>query len=150
MNEETLTTGWQVESEIRARLISAANSVRICSVEEAIEMCFLSTMEFVIACAIVNSIELPVIKWEVTDNPDFHEHWAIAVSMEEVIDITRTKVDGSTNVLNRLDSYPRNYRKMKFYPSSILLRTSLFARPHLDAIGAVSAMKIRWECFVLI
>ena len=147
MKARVLNNQWMIDAETRTRLVQAADRVAIRPAEEAAGKCFLSTMEFIFTYAVANSIELQVAKWKVFDDLDFCEHWAIVISKEEVIDLTRAQVDGNTNVLHRIDSYPYNYCQMKLYPASIVMRECQFAGGSLNAMSAMVSIKTRWAMF---
>jgi hypothetical protein len=143
----TIHCALEIDVETRKRLICAAECVAIQSAEDAAGMCFLTTMEFVFASMIASSIELQLVRWEVVDDPDFCEHWAIALSGDEVIDLTRAQVDGNLKVLHRINSYPCGYQQMKRYPVRTILHDFLSAGGHLNDMSARSAIGIRWAMF---
>ena len=113
-------------------LIEQANRVAIRSAEEAKGTCFLTSAKFAIAFS--EFIDLRLVRWEVTDDADYCEHWCIGISDTEVLDLTRVQVDGTTAVLHHIDNYPPNYTRMRRYPSS-----AIFSKGDFSAQGVIGA-----------
>ena len=56
------------------------------------------------------------VRWHVLDDPEFMEHWALALDDGRVIDPTAAQVDGDPRALRRMDEYPVNYVSPRHYP----------------------------------
>ena len=138
----------ELDDDTRRRLVDAANSVAIRSAGEAGGKCFVSTMEFALACSLAKAPDLQLVRWTVKGDPDFCEHWSLAISDKEVIDLTRVQVDGNTAVLHHIDSYPHNYRQMTRYPASAVLTAHPFTWHGTDECARKrAALAVRWAMF---
>ncbi len=56
------------------------------------------------------------VRWHVVNDPEFMEHWALALDDGRVIDPTAAQVDGDPRALRRMDEYPANYLSPRHYP----------------------------------
>lgn len=56
------------------------------------------------------------VRWHVRNDPEFLEHWALALDDGRVIDPTAAQVDGDPRALRRMDEYPANYVSPRRYP----------------------------------
>ncbi|MGZ5817940.1 MAG: hypothetical protein ACXWJD_04255 [Burkholderiaceae bacterium] len=103
----------------------------------------MSSLEF--ATAIAESTDVKLVHWKVEKDPCFCEHWAISISEEEVIDLTRVQVDGSTEVLHLSANYPTNYKNKKEYPLSVAWATSqkFLGPPQIESLRPTT-LKIRY------
>ncbi len=61
------------------------------------------------------------VRWDVRGDPEFLEHWALALEDGQVIDMTAAQVDGDPRALRRMDDYPANYVRARRYPVASLL-----------------------------
>jgi hypothetical protein len=130
-------------SIMRGLLVEAANHIAIRNMEDAMGKCFLSSVEFAIAFS--KYAELRLIRWEVKDDVHYCEHWAVGISDSEVIDLTRVQVDGNTEVLHQISSYPANYTQMKQYPVSVVLQPGRASKDQPDTMRPKWApIKMRW------
>ena len=59
---------------------------------------------------------LAFVRWSVRDDPDFIEHWALALDEARVLDPTAAQVDGNPGPLRRMDDYPPNFMHPRRYP----------------------------------
>lgn len=66
---------------------------------------------------------LSLLRWRVTKDPDFHEHWALRFSADDVLDPTRVQVDGKRAVVKAIASYPATYFLGGEYPLNVFLKS---------------------------
>ena len=109
---------------------------------EAHGRCFAATLELA-ALAERKNIHLELVRWQVQDDHDFCDHWAVVYGRNTVIDLTRVQVDGDAGLVHSISSYPVNYRHPRFYPSEILL-------PQFRHLGELQLARLplwfMWEC----
>lgn len=96
------------------RLLSYAGSLQALNPEEAQGRCLGASLELA-AFAYKLGFAPRLVMWRVLNDPSYHDHWAVAVQPGRVIDPTHVQVDGSSDVLQALQSYPVNYAAPRFY-----------------------------------
>jgi hypothetical protein len=87
---------------------------------EAHGRCFAATLELA-ALAERKNITVELVRWQVQEDHDFCDHWAVVYGRNTVIDLTRVQVDGNAGLVHSIASYPANYCRPRFYPSEVLL-----------------------------
>ena len=96
------------------RLLAYAEDLRIDNRVDAQGRCLAASLELA-AFAYSLGFESRLVMWRVVDDPQYHDHWAVAVQPELVLDSTHVQVDGTTDVLQILRSYPSNYMPPRMY-----------------------------------
>lgn len=128
-------------------LIRKARRLRITKLADARGRCFALSLE-VAALASRLGLDLQLIVWRVVGDPDFVEHWAVALDGSRVIDPTRVQVDGLTDLVCPIRSYPKNYVRPRVYPSALLLRGCDVSRSDTDGrFFAEFLWAARWRLF---
>ena len=117
---------------MRSLLIQQANRVAVRNAEKAKGKCFLTSAKFAVAFS--EFVDLRLIRWEVTEDADYCEHWCIGISDTEVLDLTRVQVDGTTDVLQHINDYPTNYKQVRQYPLS-----AIFSKRHFSGESLIGA-----------
>ena len=103
------------------KLLRLAASKAIHSPGKAYGQCLMTTLE--LACAARDIEGLSLLRWQVTKDPDFHEHWALRFSVDDALDPTRIQVDGKRAVVKAIASYPANYFLGGEYPLNVFLKS---------------------------
>ncbi|MEO5689938.1 MAG: hypothetical protein ABIR54_21485 [Burkholderiaceae bacterium] len=65
--------------------------------------------------------QLEFLRWEVTNDPSFREHWALGWRGREVLDMSAAQIDADPRPLRVISSYPANYVRMRGYPLAPIL-----------------------------
>jgi hypothetical protein len=65
-------------------------------------------------------VDPQLVKWRVKDDPAYVDHWAVLLDADNVVDLTRVQVDGSTKLVCRIGDYPANYVNRRIYPAALL------------------------------
>jgi len=84
--------------------------------------------------------QVSLLRWRLSDDPDFVEHWALKVTEDRVLDLTAVQVDGNPTPWRLLDSYPPHYGKPRQYPIPLVLP---HARP--GAEGGRVERRVIWR-----
>ena len=103
------------------KLLRLAASTAIRSPDLAYGQCLMTTLE--LACLARDVEGLSLLRWRVTKDPDFHEHWALRFSADDVLDPTRVQVDGKRAVVKAIASYPATYFLGGEYPLNVFLKS---------------------------
>jgi len=61
------------------------------------------------------------VRWQVRNDLEYQEHWAVATEGGRVLDLTAAQVDGDPRPSRRMDEYPANYARPRLYPASVVL-----------------------------
>jgi len=117
-----------VKQEVAMTLLSArqqallqlARKFHLSEYRDAVGRCFAAALGLAQA-AHEQGIAVHLVRWQVTDDRDFCDHWVVACGDGMVIDLTRVQVDGKTGLLHPISSYPENYCDMRRYCASLLL-----------------------------
>lgn len=88
---------------------------------DAAGRCLVASLEFVRLVRQRFGVELDLVRWDVVDDPEFVDHWAVSLGASRVIDLTRVQVDGDRRIQSDIDDYPPNLRAPTVYPSAPLL-----------------------------
>lgn len=96
------------------RLLSYAYTIHAASLADAQGRCLGAALDLA-AFAHQLGFAPRLVMWRVQGDPAYRDHWAIAVQPDVVIDATRVQVDGSTDVLHTVTSYPANYAPPRWY-----------------------------------
>ena len=74
------------------KLIIEAKKVRATTIEQAHGTCLMMSLEF---CQLAEQLNVPVelVMWPIKNEPVFCDHWAVRISRNQVIDLTRIQVD---------------------------------------------------------
>lgn len=131
----------------QAAFLKVAKKLRADSLEEASGRCLYLSLEMA-KVAQARRLEVDLVVWSVAGDPNFLDHWAVAISPNQVIDLTRVQVDGLTGLLYDIDDYPANFLRRRRYPASALL-------PALAGQGQASegqfdagfVWRVRWLMF---
>jgi hypothetical protein len=108
-------------NELRLLAIKFAQDHPFLSIpHEAAGRCFWSAMRFAWIAA-DHGHQVQVIRWRISADPDFNDHWAIVLHGQQIIDHTRAQVDGQTGIFWRTADYPANYFAARRYPAALLL-----------------------------
>ena len=99
---------------------SLARKFQILSKDEAAGRCLSVSLEFALAAQRQLDVDVELVKWRVKDDPDYVDHWAVLLDSDNVVDLTRVQVDGSTKMVCRIGDYPTNYVNRRVYPASLL------------------------------
>lgn len=103
--------------------------------DEAAGRCFWAALRFAwVADDLGHQVE--VIRWRVTADLDYADHWAVILQGHHVIDHTRAQVDGQPGIFWRTSQYPENYFAPRRYPASLLLAD--FKRQQHEADGQLN------------
>jgi hypothetical protein len=102
------------------RLARIAQALRARTAAQAKGHCFSSSMEFCLAARNEN-VNAELVVWSVKGDPDFLEHWAVKLSKDQIVDLTRMQVDGRSGVHFALDDYPANFVRRRIYPAHLFL-----------------------------
>lgn len=88
--------------------------------DEAAGLCFWAALRF---AWVVDDLghKVEIIRWRITADPDYNEHWAVILKGNLIIDHTRAQVDGQAGIFWRIAQYPENYYMPRRYPASLLL-----------------------------
>lgn len=87
---------------------------------QAAGLCFWSALVFAeLAAHFGYPVEL--IRWEVYDWGPYRDHWAVVLNGNQLIDLTRSQVDGRTSLFWRTTDYPDNYFCARRYPAALFL-----------------------------
>ena len=65
--------------------------------------------------------QVAFVRWGVSEDVNFLEHWALVRDDCTVLDMTAVQVDGNPYPLRLLESYPGNYVRRRQYPVAIVL-----------------------------
>ncbi len=88
--------------------------------QEAFGRCFAAALG-IADSAYHHGIKVELVRWQVVGDRDFCDHWALVCGEGTVIDPTRVQVDGKTDLVQPMASYPRHYRNPRRYPAELLL-----------------------------
>ncbi len=105
----------------RQRLLKLARPLRAMTSEDAAGRCLALSLDIALLARARLKVDLELVRWQVRDDPDYIEHWAVALGDGEVLDPTRAQVDGQTTLTSALGSYPANFVAQRQYPASLLL-----------------------------
>jgi hypothetical protein len=97
-----------------------ARKFQILSADEAAGRCLSVSLEFALAAERQLGVDPQLVKWRVKDDPAYVDHWAVLLDSDNVIDLTRVQVDGSTKMICPIGDYPANYVNRRVYPTSLL------------------------------
>jgi len=101
-------------------LLQVARPFHLTTRQEAFGRCFAAALG-IADSAYRRGIEVELVRWQVIGDRDFCDHWVLACGENTVIDPTRVQVDGKTDLLQTMTSYPRHYRNPRRYPAELLL-----------------------------
>jgi len=101
-------------------LLDLAHGFHLAEPKDAFGRCFAATLGFA-DFADRHGHAIQLIHWQVTDDEDFCDHWAVLFKDTFVIDLTRVQVDGKSDLLHQVDTYPINYRRPRCYSPDVLL-----------------------------
>ena len=99
---------------------SLARKFQITSGSDAAGRCLSVSLEFALAAHRLLDADVQLVKWRVKNDPAYLDHWAVLLNDENVVDLTRVQVDGSTKLACRIGDYPANYVNRCVYPASLL------------------------------
>lgn len=99
---------------------SLARKFQIASADEAAGRCLSVSLEFALAARRLLDADVRLVKWRVKNDPAYLDHWAVLLDDDNVVDLTRVQVDGSTKLVCRIADYPANYVNRCVYPASLL------------------------------
>ncbi len=78
------------------------------------------SLDFAQAAKELHGIEVELVKWQVSGDPAYVDHWAVRLTADMVIDLTRVQVDGQKALTASLAEYPAHYRSPTVYPAALL------------------------------
>ena len=131
----------------REAVIRLAKALRAGHPQEASGRCLFLSLEMAKA-ALARGMDLDLVVWSVVGDPQFLDHWAVAISDTKVIDLTRVQVDGKTGLLYDIGAYPGNFVRRRHYPASLLTPALAANRPSPDGqCGARFLCTVRWRMF---
>jgi hypothetical protein len=125
------------------QLIELARKFQIRRIHEATGRCLSISLEFALAARARLGAEVMLVKWNVRDDPFYIDHWAVQLDEQNVLDLSRVQVDGSSALVCPVDGYPHNYQRRRTYPAALLLdeyvSTGASGRPRLST-------RFMWIC----
>lgn len=102
------------------RLLRQAERLRVTSAQAAAGRCMALSLELCLL-ARENGVPAELVVWQVHKDPNFAEHWAVAVGEGLILDPTRVQVDGRTRLRHAWSDYPASFTGVRTYPASLLL-----------------------------
>jgi hypothetical protein len=124
-------------------LIALAHGMRLRTADEAAGRCLAVSLDLTLAAHEQLGLATRVVKWRVTDDPHFVDHWAVMLDDDRVIDLTRVQVDGNARLVSRLADYPANYCDPRVYPAALLMHD--YAKYGSTGEGRLSN-RFMWTC----
>ena len=112
-------------------LLKFARSQTFNHVRDAKGMCFYSSLKFALD-AQQRGETVQLVRWELVDDDDFCDHWAVYWTEDRVIDLSyRQFSPHSSALVHKIEDYPSNCLRPRVYPAHLLL--GRFAR--LEDLG---------------
>ncbi len=124
------------------QLLQLARGFHLADPKEAFGRCFAATLGFA-DFADQQGFAIQLIHWQVTGDQDFCDHWAVLFKETFVIDLTRVQVDGKSDLLHEINTYPANYRHPRCYSPELLLPD--FRRLTQSRLGRLPFW-FMWDC----
>lgn len=107
--------------ELRALAVEFAQDHPFLSeIEGAAGRCFWAALAFA-RFAENNGYSVELIRWSLTNELLFDDHWAVVMHGGRIIDHTRAQVDGLPGLFWHVSHYPSNYLAPRRYPASLFL-----------------------------
>lgn len=103
------------------QLASLTGPLKITRPDEAAGRCLSVSLAFALAALQRHGVNAELVKWRVVGDPCYTDHWAVKLNDRAVIDLTRVQVDGTSQAVCAIDSYPANFKDCRAYPASLLL-----------------------------
>ncbi|RQP26549.1 hypothetical protein [Piscinibacter terrae] len=125
------------------RLISLAERLQLTTQEEAAGHCLSVSLDFALAARQFYGVESRLIKWSVTDDRNYVDHWAVLLDDERVLDMTHVQVDGRATLVARIAGYPANFRDARVYPAELL--TDAYLESQQQETGRLTN-RFLWTC----
>jgi hypothetical protein len=110
-----------VDDLLRQRLLKLARPLRANTREDAAGRCFALSLEAALRARDSLAADLWLLRWQVRNDPDYVEHWAVGIGPSHALDLTHMQVNGKPDLLVPVSSYPANFLPCRSYPAAPLL-----------------------------
>ncbi len=125
-------------------LLKFARKCRFSSVQESQGVCFHAALQLAARARELGlEDQVRFLHWRVRNDANFREHWALSFRKMHVLDVTAVQVDGHSNPLRKMDSYPPHFGTPRDYPLSLILRQT--ASTLQVAAGARIPVALIWR-----
>lgn len=124
-------------------LLRLAARHRLRSLVHARGRCFSASLDLALD-AHKRGLAVTLLRWRVTGQDDFVDHWAVRFDPERALDLSSVQFDPAGRLLQPIRMYPAQFLDCREYPASLFLPT--YARVALHRRGRLPLTFLSMVC----